>query len=80
MSIREELAEQNPEALLIDDADDALIGISQRCGQPALACYSYEKLVEIFDAEWVDFNIVGAWLGEHTPNIVFLEDSYDQVT
>lgn len=72
-------------ALLFDGTDDALIGFTNRANSPLLAVYDYNKLIDVFmndgmtyeDAlEWVDFNIVGAWLGEGTPIIVmpFLEE------
>lgn len=75
-SIKEELKELNPEALLIDGFDEALIGISRRCSQPALAVYDTQKIAEILQGEgmthaeaheYIDFNIAGAWMGEHTP-------------
>lgn len=64
------------ECITWDNCDDALVGYAERCGQPALAVYDYEKLVEVFLAqgmsqeeavEWIEFNIAGAWVGEQTP-------------
>ena len=53
--------------------------------EPMLAVYSYEKMVQVLmdnddlsydDAvEYVDFNVVGAWVGEQTPIIVMPIDS-----
>ncbi len=80
--LREFLAEANPEALTIDGADEALIGVAERCSQESVAIYSYEKLVIYFmstgmsadeAAEWISFNITGAWLGEHTPIVMVFE-------
>ena len=77
---RERLAEENTNALLFDDLDDALIGISNGLGRQALGVYDYDLMVEVFIAqgykheeavEHVDFNIVGAWLGPMTPIVVF---------
>jgi len=75
--IKETLAECNPDALLADGFDDALIGIAQRCGQPVLAVYDIDKCVDVLmkrDAmtyeearEYLEFNSIGAWVGEHTP-------------
>jgi len=45
--IREYLGEMNPEALLADGLEDALIGVCDRFGQPALAAYDYDKCIEI---------------------------------
>lgn len=66
--------------LLMDGFDEACIGLSQRINEPMLAVYSYEKMVDLLverdgmDAEeameFIDFNCVGAWIGERTPIIV----------
>lgn len=76
------LAEVNEEAIVYDDIEDALIGYIERCGQPAVAVYDYEKTIECLmrgndsedayeDAvEWYNHNTLGTWVGEHTP--VFL--------
>lgn len=86
--IREQIAEENPDALFADGFDDALIGPLRRCGQPTLAAYSYCKAVEVLmraddkgepglsyeDAvEWMEFNVVGAWMGDHTPAWIYDE-------
>jgi hypothetical protein len=75
--IIEELSTCNPEAVLWDGFDTAIIGWGQRCGQAAIAIYSYEKMVEILinrdkmsyeDAvEYIEVNVTGGWLGEGTP-------------
>ena len=75
--IRERLEDINPEALLADGLEDALVGIALRCGQPALAIYSITKAVGILmfrdkmtgdeALEYLEFNSIGAWMGEHTP-------------
>jgi hypothetical protein len=81
---REEIAERNAEALFIGDPEDrkfdeAIVGIGSRCGQPDLLVYSYEKIIDVLvkdgmereeATEYADFNIVGAWVGEHTPIIL----------
>jgi len=74
--IKQTLAGENPNALFADGLEAACIGIGRRCGQPALAVYDYDKAVQLFvddgmsheDAvEWMEFNVVGAWMGENTP-------------
>lgn len=75
--IAELLAEENPDALLADGLEDAFIGIARRCGQPTLAVYDFDLCVKVLmerdgmdemDAvEYLEFNSVGAWVGEHTP-------------
>ena len=73
----EALSEINPEALLADGLEGAVIGYASRCGMGDVAVYDYNKCVRIFmekhdwseeDAmEWMDFNVLGAYMGEGTP-------------
>lgn len=73
--IKEQLQEENPDALLADGFDAALIGIGRRISQPSLAIYSRKKCIEILskemsyeDAEeYFEFNVSGAWMGPNTP-------------
>lgn len=63
-----------------DGFEDALIGTGVRCGQQDVNVYSFEKMVDVlvkrdemdYDmaAEFIDYNYVGAYLGETTPIIV----------
>lgn len=74
------IAEQNPEALLADGYEDAIIGVVERCSQPVLVVYDAEKCIQILvdrdgmepdeAREFFEFNTLGAWGGEGTP--VFL--------
>ena len=69
--------EYNPQALKADGFDDAIIGIASRCGQPDVISYDTNKILEILQErdgmsyeeaqEFFDFNIIGAYMGEHTP-------------
>lgn len=78
--IDEYLKEMDESTLLMDGFEDALIGFSQRINDPLLAVYSYDKMVEVlmyrdgmdYDeaCEYIDFNCVGAYVGEQTPIIV----------
>lgn len=66
--------------LLCDGFDEAVIGFSQRINEPLLAVYSYDKMLDILierdgmeyeeAIEYLDFNVVGAWVGPQTPIIV----------
>jgi len=69
------------ETLYADGFEAALIGIGQQFNRE-LAIYDYDKCIEIlmsdgmsFDdaIEYMDFNVTGAWVGDHTP--VFLRKS-----
>ena len=77
MNIRTLISEINPEALLCDGFDDALIGIAERPNLGPIAAYSVEKMLEILITrdemtyeealEYYDYNIASAWLGDFTP-------------
>lgn len=64
----------------MDGFDDAIIGYSQRINDPILAVYSWDLMVKILmerdgmsdeeAMEYIDFNCLGAWVGEQTPIIV----------
>jgi hypothetical protein len=84
--LRDHLYEMNPEALLADGFEDALVGTAYRCGQPTLAAYSVKRCIEILIKrdgmsyeeadEYFSFNVSGAWMGEGTP--VWLEDREEE--
>lgn len=83
MSTREELiaelAEKNPDALLADGFEEALLWLTN--SEPYRAVYSTPKCIQILmdrdgmsheDAiEFFEFNVIGSYLGKGTP--VFLE-------
>ena len=82
VSIREELAALNPQALLADGLDDALIGWGLQATKMPGAIYNYDKCVEILinegssqdDAiEWMEYNVTNAWYGEGTP--IFMREA-----
>jgi hypothetical protein len=78
-AIKEQLIDENPDALLADGYDEALIGIGRRISQPALAIYDREKCIEILcremnleeAEEFFEFNVSGSWMGPNTP--IFLQ-------
>lgn len=75
--IREWIAGYDGDALLADGFEAAIIGVAERCSQPPLVVYDAERCIEILmqrdgmsydDAhEYFSFNVLGAWVGEHTP-------------
>lgn len=82
-TLAESLAESNPDALILPGMGAALIGVGSRCGQPDLAVYDFALLVAEHQAqgmsedeayEYVEFNIVNAWQGPHTPIFLFKPD------
>lgn len=61
---------------LWEGLDDALVGLVTRCGQAdPIAVYERNAIIRLlskdmpFDdaVEWIDVNINGAYIGEHTP-------------
>ena len=85
---REELMSrlEEGEALLADGFEGALIGITQNHHQMNVAVYDYDLSIGILmlrdgmscmDAiEFMDFNVLGSYVGENTPIFVSLSNSY----
>jgi hypothetical protein len=73
------IAEQNPDAILADGFENAIIGTCHRFGQEPVVAYDYEKCIEILmkdlsreaAEEYFQFNIIGAWVGEYTPVFIY---------
>lgn len=68
-----------PDCLLADGFDDAIIGVVDGACREPVACYDYQKCVEILMAngmdgddaeEYLEFNTIGAFVGEHGPLFV----------
>ena len=63
-----------------DGLEEAIIGVGGRMNMPDVLIYSYDKCVQIFmekegwtheeAVEWMEFNVVGTWVGETTPIFV----------
>jgi len=77
------LAESNPDAIIWDGFDDAIIGVAMLPGRPQVAVYSRRKLIESLVGlgssreeaeEHVSHNIEGSWLGENTPVTLHIPD------
>ena len=83
-NLRDEISskfeEMEENVLLMDGFEEAFIGYSQRINEPVLAVYSWEKMVDVLMTrdgmsdgeakEYIDYNCIGAWVGEQTPIIV----------
>ena len=65
------------DALLADGFEDAFIGFAERCASKPVAVYDYANAVKILvdrdgmdeteAEEYLQFNILGAYVGEQTP-------------
>ena len=78
------LSEEYPDLLKADGFDEAIIGVVERLGTQAI-CYDTEKVIEILMRdmseeeawEYFQYNIAGAWVGEHTP-FFLTKDSFEK--
>ena len=77
---RETLGELDPELILYDGLDEAIVGVVQRFGMEPVVVYDLEKVREVLARdggtfeeveEHITFNILGLWAGDRTP--AFLE-------
>ena len=60
--------------------DDAILGVGSRCGMNDVLVYSKKKMAYILRdrddmgveeaIEYLDFNVLGAYIGERTPIVV----------
>ena len=63
-----------------DGFDNAIIGVGERNNTDSMIVYDYDKMVKVLVTrddmsyeeaeEYIEFNIVGAWIGDTTPIIV----------
>ena len=76
MSIRDELAEIDPDLMLMDGFDDCIIGICESFGGESVVAYDYDKVIAQLESqgmseeeavEFHEFNQLGAYVGERTP-------------
>lgn len=71
--IKELIAEANPEAMLADGFDDALVGHTD--GIDIIAVYDRDKCINILNqdmpleeaSDYFYYNVIGAYVGEYTP-------------
>ena len=76
----EDLAELNPDALLADGLEAAMVGYTVNNHHPCVAVYDIDKCVQVLvdrdgmtheDAEeFLSFNTLGAYVGENGPLFV----------
>tara|TARA_B100000475_G_C14991027_1_gene312280 strand:+ start:702 stop:941 length:240 start_codon:yes stop_codon:yes gene_type:complete len=63
-----------------DGFDNAIIGVGERNNTDSMIVYDYEKMVKVLVTrddmsyeeaeEYIDYNVIGAWIGDTTPIIV----------
>ena len=78
--IQKYLEDIGEQALLMDGFEHAIISFSQRINEPLLAVYNHDLMIQTlmkrdnmtYDEadEYIQYNCIGAWVGEQTPIIV----------
>ena len=78
----EEISELNPEAMMADGFDEAVLGMCIQFGGEPLVAYDYEKCIKILmekdglsriDAiDYMEFNIIGSYVGLNTPVFIMI--------
>lgn len=81
VSKRERIAQIDPDILLADGFDDALMGVVERKGQPPAALYDRQRCIAVLmdrdgmtleeAEEYFDFNVTDAYVGERTPAFLY---------
>ena len=85
-TFKDDIAAENPKAMLADGLDECILGIGHRCGHDPLAVYDYAACVLVFmnrdgmtrdDAvEWMEFNVVGSG-GEGYPIFLHMREGIE---
>ena len=83
---RKQIEENYPdsELLFADGFDDAIIGVAQQFNTMSVA-YNRDKCIEILmkdmdqleAIEYFEFNVIGAYVGEHTPTFISMDEPED---
>lgn len=68
------ISEEYTELIKLDGFDEAVLGVVERAGLTAV-CYDRNKIIKILMRdmnqeeawEYYEYNILGAYMGEHTP-------------
>ena len=64
----------------VDGLEAAEVGILRRAAQPDIVVYDYDKCVQILmkredwtedeASEWMEYNVLGSWVGADTPGFL----------
>ena len=69
---RDQIADINPDLLVMDGFDDCILGIGDRFGGDQFVVYDYAKpesmgMTHDEAVEYHEFNQLGAYVGDHAP-------------
>ena len=92
--IEEYYSDYMDKILLADGFEDAFMGVVESFGTAPRACYNYDTCIDIlmdddlpdgdspptYDeaVEYLEFNVIQAYVGEHTPAFIFNLDLGEQ--
>ena len=78
----DEIIDINPEAMLADGFDEAILGMCVQFGSEPVVAYDFNKCVEIVmerdgmereeAIDFINFNVVGAYVGLSTPVFIMI--------
>ena len=78
----EEISELNPEAMMADGFDEAIMGMCIQFGAEPLVAYDYEKCLNILmerdgmerteAIDFMEFNVIGSYVGLNTPVFIMV--------
>ena len=78
----DEIAEINPDAMMADGFDDAILGMCVQFGAEPLVAYDYEKCIRILmekdsitrseAIDFMEFNVIGSYVGLNTPVFIMI--------
>jgi hypothetical protein len=75
-----DLLDLEEEMLNMDGYDDCIMGIGVRCGSENILAYDVDKVLKKLMSqdmtyeeayEYMEFNMIGAYVGERTPIFIF---------
>lgn len=84
MAIIDFIRDNYPDALIMDDYDDCIMGVCYRFGQEPIVAYDRSKVLNKLVSqgmtyeeavEFHEFNQIGAWMGDTTP--CFIDNDID---
>ena len=73
---RDQIADINPDLVVMDGFDDCILGIGTRFGSEQFVIYDLSKVIAQLESqgmtydeavEYHEFNQLGAYVGDHTP-------------
>ena len=73
---RDQIADINPDLLVMDGFDDCILGVGTWFGSESFVIYDYDRVIAKLQShgmtydeavEYHEYNQLGAYVGEHTP-------------